>query len=71
MATIGYGDITPTNDNEVVFATITMFIASGVFAYTLNSIGTIFGNLNEEKKHIQYFKIYLYEENKFESLTLS
>jgi cyclic nucleotide gated channel alpha 1 len=55
MATIGYGDITPTNNTEIFFATITMFIASGVFAYTLNSIGTIFNNLNEEKKNSQYF----------------
>lgn len=50
MATIGYGDITPSNNMEVIFTTITVFIASGLFAYTLNSIGTIFTNLNEEKK---------------------
>jgi hypothetical protein len=50
MATIGYGDIIPTNNSEVAFTTITVFIASGLFAYTLNSIGTIFTNLNEENK---------------------
>lgn len=48
MATIGYGDITPTNNLEVLFTTMTVFITSGLFAYTLNSIGTIFSNLNEE-----------------------
>jgi hypothetical protein len=52
MATIGYGDITPTNDLEVLFSTITVFIASGLFAYTLNSIGTIFTNLNIEKNQL-------------------
>jgi cyclic nucleotide gated channel alpha 1 len=52
MATIGYGDITAANNFEVLFSTITVFIASGLFAYTLNSIGTIFTNLNEEKKHL-------------------
>lgn len=50
MATIGYGDITPTNNTEVLFATLTVFIASGLFAYTLNSISIIFNNLNEEDK---------------------
>lgn len=50
MVTVGYGDVTPVNDAEILFCTITMFIASGVFAYTINSIGSIFGNLNEEKK---------------------
>ncbi len=50
MATIGYGDIIPMNNLEVTFTTITVFIASGLFAYTLNSIGTIFSNLNEEEK---------------------
>ncbi len=52
MATIGYGDIVPTNNLEVIFTTVTVFIASGIFAYTLNSIGTIFTNLNEEKKNL-------------------
>jgi hypothetical protein len=50
MATIGYGDITPTNNYEVLFSTLTVFFASGLFAYTLNSVSTIFNNLNEESK---------------------
>lgn len=51
MATVGYGDITPSNRIEVSFCTVTVFIACGVFAYFLNSISVIFGNLNEEVKN--------------------
>lgn len=54
MTTIGYGDITPKNNTEILFATIIVFIASGVFAYTLNSIGTILGNIEEEEKSLKY-----------------
>lgn len=52
MATIGYGDIIPTNNLEIIFTTLTVFIASGIFAYTINSIGLIFNNLNEEANEI-------------------
>lgn len=39
MVTVGYGDITPKNNLELLFANITMFLACGVFAYSVNSIG--------------------------------
>lgn len=40
MTTVGYGDILPTNNNERIVCMLAMFIASGVFAYTMNKIGT-------------------------------
>jgi len=45
MITVGYGDIVPTNTVERGFAVIMTLIACGVFAYTVNSIGTIISNL--------------------------
>lgn len=41
MVTVGYGDITPTNQIELFVANITMFIACGVFAFSVNSIGIV------------------------------
>ena len=45
MTTVGYGDITPKNKNEVLMSIITMMIASMVFAYSINKIGIIFSDL--------------------------
>lgn len=33
MVTVGYGDITPSNEAETFFAIITIFFACAVFAY--------------------------------------
>jgi hypothetical protein len=49
LSTVGYGDISLLTDAERLFATITMFIGGGVFAYVVGSICTImteFGELN-------------------------
>lgn len=39
MITVGYGDIIPTNDLERLCANVTMYVACGVFAFSINSIG--------------------------------
>jgi hypothetical protein len=39
MITVGYGDVVPTNDLERLYANVTMFLACGVFAFSINSIG--------------------------------
>lgn len=41
MATVGYGDITPTNNRERLFTNGIMLISCGVFGFTLNSIGIV------------------------------
>jgi hypothetical protein len=46
MTTVGYGDIVPTNDYERLCANLTMLIACGVFAFSINSIGIMLQNLN-------------------------
>ncbi|CAD8081242.1 unnamed protein product [Paramecium primaurelia] len=45
MTTVGYGDITAQNDLELLINNITMFVASIVFAYSVNSIGIFVSNM--------------------------
>lgn len=47
MTTVGYGDITPSNVYEAAFVTATILISGFIYAYTLNTIGTILQKLNE------------------------
>ena len=41
MITVGYGDILPVNEGEMVLSVFTMLIACGMFGYSLNIIGVI------------------------------
>ncbi len=41
MVTIGYGDITPKNDVEKIYAIFKMLIGSGMFNYSINVMGVI------------------------------
>ncbi|CAD8096311.1 unnamed protein product [Paramecium primaurelia] len=45
MTTVGYGDITAQNNSELLMNNITMFVASIVFAYSVNSIGIFVSNM--------------------------
>ncbi|KRX04525.1 Cyclic nucleotide-binding protein [Pseudocohnilembus persalinus] len=44
MITVGFGDINPTNNIEIILCIITMLIACGVFAY-----------VQQVKEYLQYF----------------
>lgn len=46
MTTVGYGDLTPQTNNEILFAIFGMIIACGVFAYSVGAIGTIMNKSN-------------------------
>ena len=60
MSTVGYGgknllnflkicfiqELVPQNNWEILCATITMFLASGVFGYSINSLGFYVQNIN-------------------------
>jgi len=48
IMTVGYGDITATNLKEVIFSVFTVFFGCGLFAYFINSIGTIVQDINKE-----------------------
>lgn len=45
MCTVGYGDITPKNKNEIAFSIIVMLLSSIVFAYSLNTMGNIISEI--------------------------
>ena len=46
MTTVGYGDLTPITKNEMIFTVFAMLMASGVFAFTMSSIGTIISSFD-------------------------
>lgn len=39
MVTVGYGDITPLNEYERLLSVVTILLACGIFAYSINEIG--------------------------------
>lgn len=42
MSTIGYGDISPVSVSEKIFSSIITILACGVFAFSVNMVGSIF-----------------------------
>jgi hypothetical protein len=42
MITVGYGDIKPIAVSEKIYVMFITIVGSGVFAYTVNTIGSIF-----------------------------
>lgn len=41
MITVGYGDITPISSIEKLYVMVITIIGSGIFAYSINTIGEI------------------------------
>ena len=56
IVTVGYGDVIPMTKNEKIFCIFTMLIANGVFGYSMNQIGIIFGNLDQITLENKYYK---------------
>lgn len=50
MTSVGYGDITPANEIEIMFVTFIMFVACFTFAYSFNLIGDLVNDINSDKK---------------------
>lgn len=48
MTTVGYGDIIPITDNEMIFTIVSMIVACALFAYTVGSISGIISKQSEE-----------------------
>ncbi|KAL4480344.1 hypothetical protein ABPG74_020860 [Tetrahymena malaccensis] len=67
MSTVGYGDISPKNQNEMILCVFTILLACCVFGYTLNEVGLIFSNFfqvqNEIKKKIAYIQRFMSKKN--------
>jgi len=47
MVTVGYGDIVPVTSTEKIYAISAMLLASGLFGYTMNKIGSIFQSMEQ------------------------
>ena len=45
ITTVGYGDITPANPIEALFLIVTLLISSTVYAFLINSIGSLMENI--------------------------
>ncbi|KAL4483975.1 hypothetical protein ABPG72_013981 [Tetrahymena utriculariae] len=67
MITVGYGDITPFTNIEIGTCIVIMTIACGVFAYSVNEIGTLIQDLRknqqEIKKNLQTISRYMHNKN--------
>ena len=53
MNTVGFGDIVANTLTEKVFVIGFIMIASIVFAYTINQIGTILYNINRNERELK------------------
>lgn len=53
MITVGYGDITPQNKNEVLLCMCSMLLGCAMFGYALNKIGNIFERINSEEREFR------------------
>ena len=67
MVTVGYGDILPVNNQEIILCISNIFIACGVFGYSMNMIGQIiqefFKYEAENNKHLYIINRYMEKHN--------
>lgn len=49
MTTVGYGDFVPVNEMERTVSLVIIVVSSGVFAYSMNTIGSILNSFNEDE----------------------
>lgn len=50
IMTVGYGDITAHTEAETIYSILTIVIGCGVFAYIINTIGIIIGDITNENQ---------------------
>ncbi|EAR92302.2 cation channel family protein (macronuclear) [Tetrahymena thermophila SB210] len=53
MITVGYGDITPTTTVERIFVILICLVGCGVFAYSVNSIGSIISAITQKSTNFR------------------
>ncbi|KAL4482560.1 hypothetical protein ABPG72_005803 [Tetrahymena utriculariae] len=53
MITVGYGDITPQSNTEILMAIIYMLLSSVIFGYSLNTIGGIIKEIQKDGHYIK------------------
>lgn len=53
MNTVGFGDIVPQTYFERVYSIFFIYVACGIFAYTINCIGLILQDINKKKNDLK------------------
>jgi hypothetical protein len=51
MVTVGYGDITPSNSTEIIVAIFSILLSCGIFAFSLNKIGSILEEIKSQNRN--------------------
>ena len=51
--TEGYGDISPENQTEALFAMVLMLVGSLMFGYSINSIGELLKKMNKKEDELK------------------
>lgn len=54
MMTVGYGDIGPQNNQEMILCLICVVLGCAVYAYNINSIGMILQEMNKENANLNH-----------------
>lgn len=49
LTTVGYGDITPTTEIEIIFTLLVMFMGVSMYAYIIGSVSSLISNLDAAK----------------------
>lgn len=53
VATVGYGDITPTTDISRIYATLVMMVGIAMYGYIIGNVSTTIANANAQKQRRQ------------------
>lgn len=51
FSTVGYGDITATNDAQTLYALVVMLIGVGVYGYLIGNVASLLANIDPAKVH--------------------
>ena len=54
MMTVGYGDITPQNEVEMIVCMISVILGCGVYAYNISSIGMLLQDYNKDNIEFEH-----------------
>jgi hypothetical protein len=49
LASVGYGDITPTNNTQRIFAMIVMLLGVGIYGYVIGNVASLLANIDVAK----------------------
>jgi hypothetical protein len=51
LASVGYGDITPTTNAQMVYAMVVMLIGVGIYGYIIGNVANLLANIDLAKGH--------------------